>query len=101
VVGYLLSVPPENNDYPRRQGPSPMAEPPHRPWYAGATRAQWLALLAALLGWAFDGFEMGIFPQVSQPALIELLGLKDLHAQSHNKSLSESERAAAWQAVQE
>src|SRR6516164_116872 len=24
-------------------------------WYTGATRDQWLALTAALLGWAFDG----------------------------------------------
>jgi SHS family sialic acid transporter-like MFS transporter len=46
-------------------------------WYTGATRAQWLALAAALLGWMFDGFEMGIFPLVSQPALVEVLGLTD------------------------
>ena len=46
-------------------------------WYAGATRGQWLALAAALLGWAFDGFEQGIFPLVGRPALVELLGLSD------------------------
>jgi MFS family permease len=44
-------------------------------WYKGSTRGQWLALTAALLGWMFDGFEMGIFPQVARPALISLLGL--------------------------
>src|SRR5438045_9680521 len=38
------------------------------------TRAQWLTLAAALLGWAFDGFEMGVFPIVARPALRELLG---------------------------
>lgn len=36
-------------------------------------RGRWLALLAALLGWAFDGFEMGIFALVAQPALGALL----------------------------
>lgn len=40
-------------------------------------RGQWLALAAALLGWMFDGFEMGIFPLVHRPALIEVLGLKE------------------------
>src|SRR5262245_44480854 len=44
-------------------------------WYSGATRGQWLALAAALLGWMFDGFEMGIFPLVARPALVEVLGL--------------------------
>jgi MFS family permease len=37
-------------------------------------RGKWLALMAALLGWLFDGFEMGLFPVVSRPALLELLG---------------------------
>jgi MFS family permease len=34
---------------------------------------KWLALTAALLGWMFDGLEMGLFPLVARPAL------KDLH----------------------
>src|SRR5688572_2485498 len=33
----------------------------------------WLVLLAAFLGWMFDGLEMGIFPLVARPALQELL----------------------------
>jgi SHS family sialic acid transporter-like MFS transporter len=33
-----------------------------------------LALVAALLGWMFDGFEMGLFPLVARPALRDLLG---------------------------
>jgi len=33
-----------------------------------------LALLAALLGWMFDGMEMGLFPLVGKDALRELLG---------------------------
>lgn len=35
---------------------------------------KWMALLAALLGWMFDGFEMGLFPVVAAPALKELIG---------------------------
>jgi MFS family permease len=37
-------------------------------------RGQWSALTAALLGWMFDGLEMGLFPLVARPALKELLG---------------------------
>src|SRR5437899_3152881 len=37
-------------------------------------RGRWMALTAALLGWLFDGFEMGLFPNVARPALQELLG---------------------------
>lgn len=36
-------------------------------------RGRWLALVAALLGWMFDGLEMGLFPLVGRPALRELL----------------------------
>lgn len=39
----------------------------------GATRAQWLVLAAAFLGWMFDGVEMGIFPLVARPALQSML----------------------------
>lgn len=33
----------------------------------------WITLIAAFLGWMFDGLEMGIFPLVARPALIDLL----------------------------
>ncbi|NBV25151.1 MAG: MFS transporter [Proteobacteria bacterium] len=33
-----------------------------------------MTLLAAFLGWLFDGFEMGLFPLIGQPALKDLLG---------------------------
>ena len=33
-----------------------------------------MVLLAALLGWLFDGFEMGLFPVIAFPALQDLLG---------------------------
>src|SRR5882757_7233056 len=35
---------------------------------------KYLALLAALLGWMFDGFEIGMFPLVGHNALKDLLG---------------------------
>ncbi|MCI0359657.1 MAG: MFS transporter, partial [Planctomycetaceae bacterium] len=39
-----------------------------------AGKGKWMALAAALLGWMFDGFEMGLFPLVARPALLDLLG---------------------------
>ncbi len=36
--------------------------------------ARYAALVAALLGWLFDGFEMGLFPVISRTALASLLG---------------------------
>src|SRR2546430_3514344 len=50
--------------------PSPAPPPPSR-------RGQWLTLAAALLGWMFDGLEMGLFPLVAGPALGDLLGTSD------------------------
>lgn len=39
---------------------------------SGTRKAQILTLLAAFLGWMFDGMEMGIFPLVARPALLEM-----------------------------
>ncbi len=36
-------------------------------------REQWIVLVAAFLGWMFDGVEIGLFPLVARPALQELL----------------------------
>src|SRR5438105_12886281 len=36
------------------------------------TGGQWMTLLAAFLGWMFDGLEMGIFPIVARPALQQM-----------------------------
>jgi MFS family permease len=33
---------------------------------------KWMALTAALLGWMFDGLEMGLFPLVARSALLDL-----------------------------
>jgi MFS family permease len=38
---------------------------------------KWMALAAALFGWLFDGLEMGLFPLVARPALVDLLTTAD------------------------
>ncbi len=40
-------------------------------------RAAWLALTAALLGWMFDGAEMGLFSMVGRQAVKDLLNTTD------------------------
>ena len=35
-------------------------------------RGLWMVLIAAFLGWMFDGVELGIFPLVARPALQEM-----------------------------
>ena len=35
---------------------------------------QWMALIAALLGWMFDGAEMGVFSMVGRSAIQDILG---------------------------
>ncbi len=49
---------------------NPTASPSAR----AITAAQWLALIAATLGWTFDGVEMGLFPLVARPAMLEFTG---------------------------
>jgi MFS family permease len=43
----------------------------------GSRRGQYMALAAALLGWMFDGAEMGLFAMVGRSALMDLLGTSD------------------------
>ena len=51
----------------------PPASTPH----TLSKRGRWLVLIAAFLGWMFDGFEMGLFPLVAKPALGDLLQTND------------------------
>src|SRR6266545_4922986 len=44
---------------------------------AVTSRGRNLALLAALLGWMFDGMEMGLFPLIGKDALGEWLRIAD------------------------
>ena len=62
--GYITPVPPKAIAL---DGPV-MTVPPV------SSRGRTLALIAALLGWMFDGMEMGLFPLVGKDALRELLG---------------------------
>ncbi len=43
---------------------------PHEP----LKKSQWIVLLAAGLGWLFDGYEIGLFPVLARPALSQILG---------------------------
>lgn len=43
-------------------------------------KGKWLALSAAILGWMFDGLEMGLFPLVARPAMLELMGAENAGA---------------------
>ena len=45
----------------------------YEPDLGPSSRGKMLVLLAAFLGWMFDGLEMGLFPQISRPAMTELL----------------------------
>ncbi len=45
---------------------------------AQTARARYLTLLAAFLGWMFDGMEMGIFPLVAAPALEGMAATKGI-----------------------
>jgi MFS family permease len=81
-------------DAPVKLSPTPR-------WYSGATAGQWLALLAALLGWMFDGFEQGVFPILARPALVQLLGLQEMARQVKDESLPKEARARAREVVDE
>jgi len=50
---------------------SPQAPPPGD----ATSRAAWMALAAALLGWLFDGAEMGVFSMVGRAAVQDMLGI--------------------------
>lgn len=49
------------------QHPIPLNEP------ARLGRDQWIVLVAAFLGWMFDGLELGLFPIAARPALRDLM----------------------------
>lgn len=47
---------------------------------ASSSDGKWMALLAALLGWMFDGLEIGLFPLVARPSLKDLVDAKSIAA---------------------
>jgi MFS family permease len=48
------------------------------------SRGRYAALIAAILGWLFDGFEMGLFPVISRPALMDLLDIVGTPTKAQN-----------------
>lgn len=57
----------------RFEGSKSLEQIPNSPTNLPTARGKWAALIAALLGWMFDGFEIGMFPLVGPNALDELL----------------------------
>src|SRR4051794_35725722 len=55
-------------------GPAAAALPPEPPSAAAAGSGKWMVLLAAFLGWMFDGMEQGLYGLTGRPALLEMLG---------------------------
>ena len=53
-----------------------LAAPVSKP-AAAIEQRPWLVLVAAFLGWMFDGLEMGVFPLVARPALQDLLSVSN------------------------
>lgn len=53
---------------------APATDPVVESSSAGTSRGAWMALIAALLGWMFDGAEMGLFSLVGNAAVKDLLG---------------------------
>ncbi|WP_397570265.1 MFS transporter [Schlesneria sp. T3-172] len=51
----------------------------------GTSFGQWMALIAALLGWMFDGAEMGVFSMVGRAAIQDLLGISQPSPESEQK----------------
>src|SRR5215467_8565699 len=58
---------------PKPASAAPLLNEP--PSSSGA--GKWMALAAALLGWLFDGAEMGIFSMIGRPAVKDLLNTAD------------------------
>jgi MFS family permease len=44
---------------------------PAAPGSEAPAKGKWMALLAAFLGWMFDGLEIGLFPLAARPAMLE------------------------------
>ena len=66
-------------------------------WRGTVTRGQWLTLAAALIGWAFDGFEMGVFPIVARKCAANLA--RDIPAICASSSSDHALAGSRWISV--
>jgi len=62
---------------PSRPAADPIRSMPKSDEGAGVSKGAWMALAAALLGWMFDGAEMGIFSMIGRQAVRDLLQTSD------------------------
>lgn len=60
-------------------------------------RGAWLALTAALLGWMFDGAEMGVFSLVGRPAMLDLLSKQSFYLELDKPQ--QEQQIALWLGV--
>lgn len=60
-------------------------------------KGAWLALTAALLGWMFDGAEMGVFSLVGRPAMLDLLGKQPFYQEM--EKAQQEQQVALWLGV--
>jgi len=59
-------------------------------------KEQWLVLIAAFLGWMFDGLEMGLFPIAARPALQNLLDVPPLETLPPDQAKVWEAEIGAW-----
>ena len=62
--------------------PAPANTPPSGDT-EGTSSGAWMALIAALLGWLFDGAEMGVFSMVGRAAVPDMLGIAGAPTSEH------------------
>lgn len=71
--------------------------PPASSTPAAPGRGAWLALTAALLGWMFDGAEMGVFSLIGRPALMDLMAKEDFYVRLN--PAQQEQQIALWLGV--
>jgi MFS family permease len=64
---------------PTPSPPSPIGSEPATPWHHEVTSYQWLVLVIASAGWAFDAFEGQLFNITRTDLLTDLLGVSSSH----------------------
>ncbi|MBB6305843.1 MFS transporter [Xanthobacter tagetidis] len=60
------------------------------------TRYQWLTLVSAFLGWAFDSMDLNLFTLVMVPSVAELTGTRDPGAIAHMGGLILAIKLLCW-----
>ena len=81
----LRDLPLNPSGTPSTSNPSSRESLQADPVTTGTSFGQWMALIAALLGWMFDGAEMGVFSMVGRAAIQDLLGVTHSSPEAEQK----------------